>query len=644
MNFFDAQDRARRSTRWLILIYGIAVVLIVAGVMFLVWAALYMVGEPRTPPDPSVLIAAGVLTALLIVGATLYRTAALSAGGSKVATDMGGTAVTPDVTDPLRRRLRNVVEEMSIASGIPVPDIFVLEAEDGINAFAAGYSPGDAAIAVTRGALEKLNRDELQGVIAHEFSHIMNGDMRINIRMMGVLFGILVVSLIGRMVLRGSLHGRAISGRRNRGAPAVLLIGAGFAILGWIGVLFARIIKAAVSRQRESLADASAVQFTRQTEGLANALKKIGGYPVASYFTAADPEEVSHMLFALGSRRFTSLFATHPPLVERIRALDPSFTADDFAQARDQSAEAQVAGMAFAAAAPASPAATSASGVEASIGNPDAGHIALARRLRESAPASLYDAAHSRDLSILLAVALVLDRNGPHLQRQLGIATEQLGTDRTALVKRFHAELLDAGEAYRLPLLEVALPALKNRPAPQLQYLLSLIRRLIETDGDVDLYEFCFYRILASNLGAAAGPSSAASEPRASKAAVRRAALSLLAIIAAAGHRETAARRDAYMAALAHFGNWAATAGARELPDVAHSVKELDATLDVLARTAMAGRRSLVQAVTTTIEHDRKITLREAELLRAICATLECPLPPLAVETPLERAAASAES
>lgn len=640
MNFFDAQDRARRSTRWLILIYGIATILIVAGVTFVVWAALYMLGQPRTQPDPSVLIAAGVLTALLIVGATLYKTATLSAGGSKVATDMGGTAVTPDVTDPLRRRLRNVVEEMSIASGIPVPDIFVLEAEDGINAFAAGYSPGDAAIAVTRGALEKLNRDELQGVIAHEFSHILNGDMRINIRMMGVLFGILVLSLVGRMVLRGSFHGRAVSGRRGRGAPAVLLIGAGLAILGWIGVLFARMIKAAVSRQRESLADASAVQFTRQTEGLANALKKIGGYPVASYFTAADPEEVSHMLFALGSRRLTSLFATHPPLVERIRALDASFTAEDFPEPGTQAAEPQAGSMAFATGA----AAPSGASVEASIGNPDATQIALARRLRESAPAILYDAAHSRDLSILLAVALVLDRSGPHLERQLAIASEQLGAERAALVKRFHRELTDAGEAYRLPLLEVALPALKNRPEPQLQYLLSLVRRLIETDGDIDLHEFCFYRVLASNLGAVAGRSAAASEPRASKAAVRRAALGLLALVAAAGHRETAARRGAYMAGLAHFGKWAAAADIGTFPDVAHSVSELDETLDVLARTGPAARRSLVQAVTAAIEHDRKITLREAELLRAICATLDCPLPPLAVETPLARAAASARS
>ena len=201
---------------------------------------------------------------------------------------------------------------MAIASGVPVPEIYVLEEESGINAFAAGYNPGDAAIAVTRGTLELLDRDELQGVVAHEFSHILNGDMRLNIRMMGVLFGIMVISMIGRMILRGGYH-TSLSRSRDKGAAGVMAVGLGLALLGFIGMFFARIIKAAVSRQREYLADASAVQFTRQTDGIAGALKKIGGYSESSYITAADPEEVSHMLFGTGSK-FFGVFATHPPL------------------------------------------------------------------------------------------------------------------------------------------------------------------------------------------------------------------------------------------------------------------------------------------------------------------------------------------
>ncbi len=242
---------------------------------------------------------------------------------------MGGTLVPADVQDPLRRRLRNVVEEMAIASGVPVPEIYVLEEESGINAFAAGFTPSDAAVAVTRGTLELLDRDELQGVIAHEFSHILNGDMRLNIRLMGVLFGIMVLGLIGRLIVRGGHHTSIISSRRDRGAPVALVIGLGLMVVGGIGVFFARVIKAGISRQREYLADASAVQFTRQSSGIANALKKIGGYSEGSLIKSADPEEVSHMLFGTGAR-FCSLFATHPPLVARIQALDPSFRDTDF--------------------------------------------------------------------------------------------------------------------------------------------------------------------------------------------------------------------------------------------------------------------------------------------------------------------------
>ncbi|MGH8168579.1 MAG: M48 family metallopeptidase, partial [Woeseiaceae bacterium] len=401
---------------------------------------------------------------------------------------------------------------MSIASGVPVPDIFVLEAEDGINAFAAGYTPGDAAIAVTRGALDVLDRDELQGVIAHEFSHVLNGDMRINIRMMGVLFGIMVLSIIGRIVIRGGYHSSAMSSRRDRGTPAIMAVGVGLAILGALGVFFARLIKAAVSRQRESLADASAVQFTRQTRGLADALKKIGGYTERSYLRAVDPEEISHMLFARGSRRLMSLFATHPPLVERIQALDPSFREEDFvvvmpqpkgmrqrvAEGEDfRAAVSRAAGRGAESLAGGSPAAGD---VAATVGNPDARQIGFARQLRQSIPEALYDAAHSPDLALLLTLALVLDRSGRHLKHQLHLITEQLGSDRCALVKRYYDQLQEAGPAYALPLLEVAFPALKRRPAPQLQFLIELVRRIVETDGEVDLYEYCFYRILTGSL------------------------------------------------------------------------------------------------------------------------------------------------
>src|SRR5581483_1471819 len=265
-----------------------------------------------------------LVTLAVILVASMVRTATLRGGGGGVARAAGGTLISPDTLNPPYRRLRNVVEEIAIASGVPVPEIYVLEQESAINAFAAGYTPANAAIAVTRGSLEKLNRDELQGVIAHEFSHILNGDMRLNIRLMGLVFGILVVHIVGREVLNMVGRGGG-SGDRKGGNPvaAIALVALGLMIIGSIGVFMGRLIKAAVSRSRESLADASAVQFTRQTKGIAGALKKIAGIDEGSKLHK-NAEEVSHMLFGDGIG-LSSLFATHPPIEKRIKALEPSF-------------------------------------------------------------------------------------------------------------------------------------------------------------------------------------------------------------------------------------------------------------------------------------------------------------------------------
>jgi Zn-dependent protease with chaperone function len=637
VNFFEAQDRARRATRWLIVVYIVATSLIVLGVTLVVAAAVYMLGSPGLAATPPVLGATAAFATLLIVGATLYRTAALSVGGGRVAAEMGGTLVASDIQDPLRRRLRNVVEEMSIASGVPVPDIYVLEGEDGINAFAAGYTPADAAVAVTRGALDVLDRDELQGVIAHEFSHILNGDMRINIRMIGVLFGIMVLSIIGRIVLRGGYHSGRLYSRRNRGAPAVMAVGVGLVVLGWIGIFFARLIKAAVSRQRESLADASAVQFTRQSVGLANALKKIGGYTKKSYLHAADPEEVSHMLFAGGSRSYMSLFATHPPLLQRIRALDPSFREEDFPRItpRPQERGPDNRASAFAPAAshddvspPAGPAADEETRpVAATVGNPDAQQIGFARRIRRSIPQELYDAAHGEASAFLLTIALVLDRSGGHVERQLHLIAEQLGSERASAVRHLYGQLKDAGPEYGLPLLEIAFPALKRRPVPQLRFLIDLIQRLVETDGEIDLFEYCFYQVLVGNLGQYGDPERSSAGRKVSKREAREAALQLIRIVAHKGHVDPAQCEAAWRAGAAELGEWARSAA--YAPAGAEDVVKMDRALEALRNIKPDERKRLVDALGATIGHDHRTTVTEAELLRAMCASLACPLPPL---------------
>lgn len=330
MDFFEAQDVARRRTRLLVILFVAAVVLIILIIYIVVH---YLRGpRPGEVIDPVLLavVAGGVV--LLVGTGSGYRTLQLRRGGPAVAELLGGRRISPTTTDPAERRLVNVVEEMAIASHIPVPAIYVLDNEEGINAFAAGHSPTDAAVTVTHGTLQALTRDELQGVIAHEFSHIFNGDMRLNLRLMGLLFGILLLAVLGRILLytgpRGAYRGG--TNRRGGGGGQIVLIGLALLLVGYIGVFFGRLIQAAISRQREYLADAAAVQFTRNPQGIAGALKKIGasleaGGPGAQ-IANAHAEEANHLFFARGIGGLaTRLFASHPPLVERIRRIDPTF-------------------------------------------------------------------------------------------------------------------------------------------------------------------------------------------------------------------------------------------------------------------------------------------------------------------------------
>src|SRR6056297_1981581 len=317
MNFFEHQDRARKQTRVLVVAFMLAVLAIVMAmnlVMLGVFGRFQSAEQGWFSPgfwlaNGQVVLWTSLATVLVVVLASAYRSAQLRGGGGQVARELGGVEVTGDSNDPLRRRLLNVVEEMAIASGVPVPQVFVLEHEPGINAFAAGWSPADAAVAVTRGTLETLNREELQGVIAHEFSHVFNGDMRLNIRLIGVLFGILALAVVGRRMLT-SMH--LTRGGRNKNAGGIVLVALAVVVIGYVGLFFGRWIQAAVSRQREYLADASAVQFTRSPEGIAGALKKIGAATAGSRLVV-NTQEVGHMLFA--SSLSSRLMATHPPLV-----------------------------------------------------------------------------------------------------------------------------------------------------------------------------------------------------------------------------------------------------------------------------------------------------------------------------------------
>lgn len=618
----------------------LAVTLIVLAVTLVVAFILRMYMDPYGPQsvinggsfaawiveNGTLLAGVAALTALFISLASLYRTATLSRGGGQVARMLGATEVTGEGSDPLRQRLLNVVEEMAIASGIPVPEIFVLEEEQGINAFAAGLTPADAAIAVTRGALEKLSRAELQGVVAHEFSHILNGDMRLNQRLMGLSFGILILALMGRWLLY-SMHFTRRS-RSGGGLAAAAGVGLAFLLIGYIGLFFGRLIKAGVSRQREMLADASAVQFTRDSSALASALKKIGGF--TSKLTARNSEEIAHMLFSRGSHAFRGWFATHPPLDERIQALDPSFTPGDYTKVDATFSVAADSGSAALVHSLASGSGTvSEANILATAGQ-SAPHE-VAKDLRLAIPDELYHAAHSRESSLLLILALAIGDEERIRVRQDSLLEQQLGSARNALCGKLRNELENLDDKLKLPLLELAMPALKQRPAEQLEFLSTLLKRLTDINTNERLFDYVLLRLLESYLWDL--PNSGMKPPKARRSLSPNTALvALLRCVAAYGHDNSTAALAAFRSGIASINKRKSRVPEPRFEPLAdaRNLGDLDGALARLAVLKPRVRARVLAAVLACIRHDHHITLAEHELFRAIAATLGCPVPPAA--------------
>ena len=626
MNFFEHQAQARRSSTRLVLLFGLAVLGIVLAVdlVVLVFAGAH----------PGLLTLSTLGTFAVIALGSLYRISSLRGGGESVALQMGGVPVPEDTRDPGLRRLRNVVEEIAIASGVPVPKLYVLEHEAAINAFAAGYSPSDAVVAVTRGALDRLNRDELQGVIAHEFSHILNGDMRLNIRLIGVLFGILMLAIIGRKILEG---GRA--GRASRSVSVILIAALVAMVVGYVGMFFARMIKASVSRSRERLADASAVQFTRQTAGLAGALKKIGGlHEGAKLNDRADAEEVSHMLFGDGVG-FSGLFATHPPLLERIRALEPSFRSDQLEGLSRRWAieppqgldEDRAMGLSGPAQPPPLPEADSRHAltppmVAAQVAHPGADDYRRADSIVATLPEALRALATQRETVVPLLLALLLDDDAQIAARQHYEIAARLGPERAAQAQRLHAqELAGLHPMLRLPLASLAFPVLRLRPRPQLNGFMDAVQAAVNADGRVSLFEYCLARLLMVQVTESLDPSRHARFGRRKPQAVATEIATLLALVAQNGHADAASAQRAYLAGLQRV----LPQEHRPYAPPADGVLALDRVWEALDALDPLAKQLLVEAVTAAISHDQRVAVAEAELLRTICAALHCPLPPM---------------
>jgi Zn-dependent protease with chaperone function len=632
--FFENQEAARRQTSRLVFLFGCAVIGIVALLYALAVALTGLpeadaYGRPIAAPvqlwQPELLVQVALAALAVVSAGSLYKIAQLRGGGAVVAESLGGQLLPADSTHPEARKILNVVEEMAIASGTPTPPVYLLPDEDGINAFAAGFTPGDAVIGITRGCVHQLSRDELQGVIAHEFSHILSGDMRLNIRLMGAIHGILLIGIIGYFLLRSSMFAGGRRDSRDNSGIVMLIAGLGLMIVGFMGTFFGNLIKASVSRQREFLADASAVQFTRNPGGIAGALKKIGGFEGGSLLMSPSAPEASHLFFSQGLRGgLQSLFATHPPLAERIRRLDPSFQPGTAAQAAAGGMQpAGAAGFAAGGAPSPLPAAPRGTAIE-QVGEPTAAHLAYAASLLASLPASVVTACHEPHGARAVVYALLIHHGEEAGQRQLdqlarfgeaGIADETL---------RLLGEITRLDASVRLPLIDMAMPALCRLSAAQYAAFQTNVRVLVEADDRIDLFEWTLQRILLTHL-----------RPHFEhvKSGRRRLKLSklraecevVLSMLARFGSTGEDATQRSFDAGAAHLSSLSL----QLLPRDACTLSALDQALARLAQADVRAVEQLLPACAASISSDGVVSQAQGEVMRAIADTLDAPMPPL---------------
>ncbi|EGR0244482.1 M48 family metallopeptidase [Vibrio parahaemolyticus] len=615
MDFFHHQDTARQRTGLLVMLFTLAV-LAITGLVSVISIGIYFyfTGEPFTTQSIISYCLLSFVGVLLVVSISSFiRLSELNAnGGRGVAESIGGKLISTDTSNAKHRQLLNVVEEMSIASGIPVPPVYVMAEEHGINAFAAGMSIDDAVIGVTQGALNAFSRDELQGVIAHEFSHILNGDMRLNTRMIGALFGITCIAHFGHLILDNSNSTRHVSrssSDSNKGFAVIILIAIVCLVLGWLGTLFGNMIKAAISRQREFLADASAVQFTRNDQGIAGALKKIGSNVQGSTLNTKASDEMSHMMFGQSKLSgFSGLFATHPPLDERIRRIEPNWNGSYAQHSHAQSTafeNEQVSGFIVGGGSPASQPAS-----------PSEQLSETGQQLISQLPPELVDIAREPYSARFIAFALIFD--GSDIQREMIKSYVPLASQSTLLPWLDY----DLPLHLRFPLLELALPALKSLSEAQKISLCKVLRELSETDNQYSLAEWCVINLLEKQLLASFG----FIKQHKTLKQLEESVFWLLRELAWVSHSQADKAQRAYHCALAHLG----------FPEVklepANSNWHLSrAALELLLQLKPKDRRMFVKACRLAIESDGEITVAEGELYRVIACFLEVPEPPLTI-------------
>jgi len=646
MDFFAQQDRTRRKTKLLVFYFILAVMATVAACYFVGlfffnaydshhYSAEFVLWDTRLFLGVTV----GVLAVIFIGSA--YKTNALSGGGGSVAMLMGGVPLNPNSTNSDERKLLNVVEEMAIASGVPVPEVYVLRDESGINAFAAGHTHGDAAIGVTRGCMELLSRDQLQGVIGHEFSHILNGDMRLNLRLIGIIFGLLCLATIGRILIR-------TRGRKN----PLPIIGLALILIGAIGVFFGRLIQAAVSRQREFLADASSVQFTRNPSGLSGALQKIGRYSFGSKLESEHAPDMCHMFFGNAlSEPFFGLMATHPPIPDRIKTIDPSWDGKYPPLDKEQIEVVRRAalselerkskpapggqdifrtilgGAVIAGSSTEKPPVIKSRSVLPNLGNPTPLHLQYAEQLRDSLPETVKAAAREPLDAAALIYALLLSPDETMRATQLAELAKRVGPAVYQKTVALHPDVSPAAARAHLPIVNLALGGLRHLTAEQFRQFSQTLEWLVGSDGKIELFEFVLQKIVQHHLV----PQFAGARPPVIqyytlKPLVPDCAV-VLSALANVGSSDAAEIGKAFEAG-APYLRAPDSVELELLPREQCGVDQIDAALNRLAMAVPTIKKNLIEACVYTVGADGVIVENEAELLRAVADTLDCPMPP----------------
>jgi Zn-dependent protease with chaperone function len=637
MNFYQHQESARSRSAFLYTLFGISVAGLVVC-FYLITMLVFRAWRPYEYPtlwDASLFWqVGGVIVASVVLGMVLKR-AELSQGGAAVAELVGGRPVAPNTTDPTERRFLNVVAEMSIAAGVPVPKVYVLSEEDGINAFAAGFTPGDAAIAVTKGALRSFDRDELQAVVAHEFAHILNGDMRINVRLISVIAGIRVLGETGEAIVARVLRS---SGRRgylhsNRdGAGAFVVLIPAFALwgLGYLGVFFARLIQLAASRQREYLADAAAVQFTRNGSAMASALKKIGGFQHRSTINSPGAQQMSHLFFS-PIESFSALFATHPPLEERIRRIEPDFNGQisEFVPSDTGVDGASFASMHsgdFGRPQSGSPGfkSSSESDSSGSLMQPEA--LRIAAHLIGQIPQSLLDARNEPVDAIAVVYCLFLDRRPEIRTRQANELAKVAHRAIRQSMQRHFDVVQSLAPPLRLPLAELLFSSLRILSPAQMEQFSREIGLLQAADSHIEVFDYALQRCIRVWMMEASGITRSRSVQFAAFNAVANDFIVVLGAVAWAGTDDELAAGEAFARGRIAFRS--DDVSRFKLPAKgAGSFAQLDVAIDRLAASSPFLRRSLIEGVAAVVMADKQLTHAEADLVRVVSLALASPIP-----------------